>query len=1508
MSYIDNFSAESILVIKKPPTSSPTIKPITLPTQNNFLEERFVCFAYRYEYQNGEFSATSQFSDPAFTSEPYTFSYDSFLNEGMINSSNAAEITYNTGGPLVIAVELLFKEMGDSTIKIIERLDKVALNLGNDNTATYVFDNQKIFTVLPESEILRLYDNVPLKANAQTLMGNRLIYGNYTEGHDLVDKLNNPVKFTYNTELESKDVGLADIDISNISGDYTISGSSITVPESVLSINLSGQPLLAGSRIFIDIQFLHSSFEGQTPLPNETTVGTLIAFDYVLPQAFNSVHELAISDHFIAYIGSSSTIKPMATSCDGTTFTDVFNCSIPNTLTTPTGTVTKSNSGISGVGQAIEIISTSGSDVIDLQIPAVQFVDDLVTPTQTLYEFYQINVSSGTFQELSNNYSLHSNRGYELGIVYMDEFNRSSTAQVSVDNTIHIPCGKSSSVNKIKAIIPGGPGPASTSVTPAQIAPSWATRYKFVIKPDRTTYETIYTSTYYDDPDSNATYFFLEGENANKVEAGDRLIVKTDSRGVISNCTYTTVLEKEAKTENFITIPDPLNPPSGGNDGGTILVPAGVYMKINANNFVIENNEEPGGSFVDEGTLHGASTRSIGPSFIAYPVNSVNPGGTGATSYIDYTVPEGSGVQYSFDFTQASLRAFGSQITEGRDYNLSLNIRSRADYNNFKDFWDGEDFNLLIDNGVSSIGPGGDPWEINYNSTLQTEARDPLYTDMPDTARDQIEFKFFRNSATNQLFLLSAAGRDSYYSVAGISNVKHAYTDERIQINRVPSDTIVFETIPLDGSVDIWYENDLSFAIDNLGQHTGNIQNQLIDFNNGATTTPQDAIIDTGFYNCIAFGNGVESYKIRDSVKGKDLNFGNRVTTTSSQIYKESNRFADLTYSGVFNDESNVNKLNEFNLGLLNFKPLEESFGPIEKLYGRKDDILTLQEDKISYVLVSKDLLSDASGSGVLTSVPTILGKQIPRIEEYGISSNPESFSSYGANKYFTDSKRGAVIKLSGSSFQNDTLEVVSQLGMRGWFRDFFIDTISNQKLGAYDPYMNEYVLATNSQTESGDVNCFPCGVAENVLVEPSRETIYCVNVGQNVGSVVVDYIIPNAEEDNVITQPNTPSTGTGLVDIISESSSDIVTETTNTGVGYTINAYYNNVGYGTVGPVYVSGSITVPKTLVDVTTITLVVTTNSTESDTIQITTGCVTENIMTLYNITLTSDNEATQTIHNEYSWIDGPFSSSVQSNQVQFSGGQSTPVISQFASGSGPTGIFAPSAGATVSMISNKLDTDDFVFDATSNKFQYLRTATTYGNNSADMLALVSAANTATPVVVNGNQNYANFTMPTGTALENKLYMIWDYRDSTSAILNVDNNYVDACCPTIPIGPVVDCGVANAYSGGVVFPSLSNVTLGSINGNVVLDYNVASVPSRILVKYDGIVVIDTGYRGDSSYQGQLNNALASRGLPPEVIAGTGTGTASFTKSTATTNAVIEVYSPLSNNVWTTTLNCPT
>jgi hypothetical protein len=59
------------------------------------------------------------------------------------------------------------------------------------------------------------------------------------------------------------------------------------------------------------------------------------------------------------------------------------------------------------------------------------------------------------------------------------------------------------------------------------------------------------------------------------------------------------------------------------------------------------------------------------------------------------------------------------------------------------------------------------------------------------------------------------------------------------------------------------------------------------------------------------------------------------------------------------------------------------------------------------------------------------LGQQVARVEEYGISANPESYAEFGMDKYFTDAKRGAVIQLRGSSFSNEQLSVVSQEGMR---------------------------------------------------------------------------------------------------------------------------------------------------------------------------------------------------------------------------------------------------------------------------------------------------------------------------------------------------------------------------------------------------------------------------------------------------------------------------------------------
>ena len=67
--------------------------------------------------------------------------------------------------------------------------------------------------------------------------------------------------------------------------------------------------------------------------------------------------------------------------------------------------------------------------------------------------------------------------------------------------------------------------------------------------------------------------------------------------------------------------------------------------------------------------------------------------------------------------------------------------------------------------------------------------------------------------------------------------------------------------------------------------------------------------------------------KYKTHLKKMPLNIGERVFTLSEGEFKQKRRNASITYSGVYNDETKLNRINEFNLGILNFKDLNEDFG-----------------------------------------------------------------------------------------------------------------------------------------------------------------------------------------------------------------------------------------------------------------------------------------------------------------------------------------------------------------------------------------------------------------------------------------------------------------------------------------------------------------------------------------------------------------------------------------------------
>jgi len=67
VSGVDGFDYKDILVIKQPPLAAPGLEMQKTSTEETFLDERFICFGYRYRYEDEQYSATSQFTDPAFT-------------------------------------------------------------------------------------------------------------------------------------------------------------------------------------------------------------------------------------------------------------------------------------------------------------------------------------------------------------------------------------------------------------------------------------------------------------------------------------------------------------------------------------------------------------------------------------------------------------------------------------------------------------------------------------------------------------------------------------------------------------------------------------------------------------------------------------------------------------------------------------------------------------------------------------------------------------------------------------------------------------------------------------------------------------------------------------------------------------------------------------------------------------------------------------------------------------------------------------------------------------------------------------------------------------------------------------------------------------------------------------------------------------------------------------------------------------------------------------------------
>ena len=143
------------------------------------FESKFVRFAYRWKYKDGQYSTFSPFSKVAFIGDAFKYNSANAHNIGM--SNNLRKLTLEDLDDDVTddvdRIEILYKEANTAAVY---KVDDIATTVEE-----YEITSELIGNILPSSQILRPWDNVPRKALAQEVIGNRLVYGNYLQNFNL---------------------------------------------------------------------------------------------------------------------------------------------------------------------------------------------------------------------------------------------------------------------------------------------------------------------------------------------------------------------------------------------------------------------------------------------------------------------------------------------------------------------------------------------------------------------------------------------------------------------------------------------------------------------------------------------------------------------------------------------------------------------------------------------------------------------------------------------------------------------------------------------------------------------------------------------------------------------------------------------------------------------------------------------------------------------------------------------------------------------------------------------------------------------------------------------------------------------------------------------------------------------------------------------------------------------------------------------------------------------------
>lgn len=628
---------------------------------------------------------------------------------------------------------------------------------------------------------------------------------------------------------------------------------------------------------------------------------------------------------------------------------------------------------------------------------------------------YEVFNNQKDFSETDQNRTAVSLFSYKVCPVFLNDYNIATTCllpTIQSKSEVDISFSERLKVNQLQV-----------KFDPNFKPPAFATKLKFAVKAEKLNYEILYMT--YAKKIGQYIYFQLSADNINRLKKDDIIIKVDDSVG-----DYNEFVVEEVEV-------------MGVKEG---LAISGVYGKVKDQNNLIDL------------TSNGTTIRRT----YKEPNRPIIDAVYGSTDSRRYDATSGYAGNFSGAYYEsAANKAFivKSDISNIKEGDL-LTLKFSFEYGRQKNGRGAGGYGVLGTVVIDEELYASDDY-INILEFVTKEIKNPYFK--INDAGSRVEFltnNLFPDNVRNSAPEAAAwqpNGGDSGWGVGGRDEYMVVTVTTEMNLERGIK-PLIFRTKQIaleeDGNDEgaIYYETDKVYKI-----LDGTIIPDALDGNK--------MVFDINFYNGYSWGNGIESYKIRDEFNGKALNYNFRPNQYDINGYKAVRKANDITYSGLYNYELKLNQLSIFNAGLLNWKTLPSKYGAIKRILSSDNNISIYCINKVMLLLYEKSVLLDLTGNESVATSNEVFGSNIVIDYECGVGNNPESVVSLGNAHIFADPIRKRLYVKQGRNIQELNALGAQVTQGSGCFYEF-VKLLSDHKtfLGCYDDARGEYILGIDQE------------------------------------------------------------------------------------------------------------------------------------------------------------------------------------------------------------------------------------------------------------------------------------------------------------------------------------------------------------------------------------------------------------------------------------------------------------